>query len=293
MNKKLTIAIPTYNRPEKIKMQVELLLPQLNEDVELIVMDNCSPIPVENLFSEEQKRKFKLVRNKVNIGADANIAKCFQKCDTKWLIVLGDDDPVEDYFVETLLLDLRSQGENTVFLCYDPESKYIAKGLNEFATKASRRYWCLFWMSACVYNISLLKDYMHFYHYSISTMQPGIILLCNVLNENPQYEVHVMGKRMHKLAGPDIHWNRDSFVYASLFVFDVLWKMKQELNATLFSTITGLLYRHTITISKNEKNLKHSLRLISDIRRRRGVKATFKYDLHWYVRAVWHAFFRK
>ena len=41
-NKILTICIPTYNRPKKLNNQLKVLLPQLNNEVKLIVRDNHS-----------------------------------------------------------------------------------------------------------------------------------------------------------------------------------------------------------------------------------------------------------
>lgn len=64
----LTIGIPTYNRPESIKKSVRALLPQLNDQVVLRVWDNCSDTPVADLFTEEEKQKFNIVRNRTNIG---------------------------------------------------------------------------------------------------------------------------------------------------------------------------------------------------------------------------------
>ncbi len=90
---KLTIAIPTYNRPEAIQKQVRNLLPQLREGVQLIVYDNASEIPVQSLFTEEEKRLFAIHRNPVNVGAEANICKCFEACcNSEWGFIPGDDD---------------------------------------------------------------------------------------------------------------------------------------------------------------------------------------------------------
>lgn len=38
-DKLLTIAIPTYNRPEKLKDQVSLLLKQVTDQVEILILD--------------------------------------------------------------------------------------------------------------------------------------------------------------------------------------------------------------------------------------------------------------
>ena len=293
MNPILTIAIPTYNRPDKIYTQVLGLLPQLTEEVRLIVQDNYSDQPVESLFDDEVKKKCVFIRNKYNIVADANIAKCFYDCETPWLLVLGDDDPLDDFAVSTILADIKQSEPNRIFLCYDWKQQYVAYGLDEFLSHCDNRYWCLFWMSGCVYNLPLLKDYMHQYFYSISTMQPNIVLLVNALANHPEYSIEVMGKRIHKLAGPDVHWNRDAYIYASLFMFDVLFKYKSKLVSTLFHTIADLLYRHIIKMVSKEANFSHAFYVMMRIVKRRGLINTIRYDFHWFIRCLYHVLIRK
>lgn len=99
----LTIGIPTYNRPNSIVKTVRALLPQLNDLVVLRVWDNCSDIPVVDLFTEEEKKKFTIARNKANIGGDANIAGCIYHASTKWVWTLGDDDIPNNEAVKTIL----------------------------------------------------------------------------------------------------------------------------------------------------------------------------------------------
>lgn len=284
----LTIAIPTYNRPDQIRNQVLSLNPQITDEVKLFVLDNSSDTPVESLFAPGEVTNVSFLRNKVNIGADANIAKCFDLCDTKWLLVLGDDDPMENFAVQTMLDDIKNAGEKTIFLNYDPKQEYRAMGINEFLQHCTNRYWCLFWMSGCVYNTDLLKDCYFPYFYSISTMQPNIVMLVHSLIRHPDYSIWVTGKSIHKEAGSNIHWNRDSYIYASLFVFDVLWQYYDLLKGTLFAAIAGNLYRHIITISKLEKNRKHTWRLMHTIARRRGIRNTLRYDFQWYKSCLYH-----
>ncbi len=91
----LTIAIPTYNRPTVLTESVRILLPQLSPDIELLIVDNCSPVPVAESLCEVLGHSAPYVtihRNPVNIGGNANIVRCFELCVTKWLWILGDDD---------------------------------------------------------------------------------------------------------------------------------------------------------------------------------------------------------
>ncbi|MDB5249660.1 MAG: hypothetical protein JWQ40_4054 [Segetibacter sp.] len=106
----LTIAIPTYNRPDKVKNTVLRLLPQLTADVKIVILDNCSMVVIkdhlENTIGKEVSEKVEVVRNRVNIGADSNFQRCFELCTTPYLWMLGDDDKIEDNAVGLILGEL-------------------------------------------------------------------------------------------------------------------------------------------------------------------------------------------
>jgi abequosyltransferase len=84
--KHLTIAIPTYNRSEQIKATISLLLPQLTPECFLLIIDNHSDVPVSEslaaLLATLPQSQYSIVRNRVNIGGNANIVRCFELCDT-------------------------------------------------------------------------------------------------------------------------------------------------------------------------------------------------------------------
>lgn len=107
----LTIAIPTYNRPDKIKNTVSRLLPQVTADVKILVLDNCSPVPVKDHLEREigieVSNHLEIVRHRVNIGADSNFQRCFELCTTPYIWMLGDDDQVEGNAVEIILDEIK------------------------------------------------------------------------------------------------------------------------------------------------------------------------------------------
>jgi len=103
---KLTVAIPTYNRNDILKENIALLLPQLNSDCKLLVIDNHSETPVAETLkyyiSEFSHVSIEVIRNRVNIGGNANILRCIEYCETEYLWILSDDDPVLNNAVETI-----------------------------------------------------------------------------------------------------------------------------------------------------------------------------------------------
>ena len=48
----LSICIPTYNQPQKVKRLLKSLLPQISPEVEIIVCDDSSNFETENIIKE-------------------------------------------------------------------------------------------------------------------------------------------------------------------------------------------------------------------------------------------------
>lgn len=109
---KLTIAIPTYNRPDRIKNTIVELLPQLTPEVKVTVLDNCSDVNINDLltrhFGNRLTDKVEVIRHRVNIGADANFQRCVEICTTPYIWMLGDDDKLERNAVALILEELNN-----------------------------------------------------------------------------------------------------------------------------------------------------------------------------------------
>jgi glycosyltransferase involved in cell wall biosynthesis len=115
----ITIAIPTYNRNEILKSNLEFLLPQLTSDEQLLIIDNHSDIPVEetlkDLLARYKNVNYSILRNRINVGGNQNIMRCFEYTDTDWLWLLGDDDKVLPNAIETIKKTIKK----------DPDLAYI------------------------------------------------------------------------------------------------------------------------------------------------------------------------
>lgn len=103
----LTVAIPTYDRNAILRKHLALLMPQLTPDCELLIIDNCSPTPVietiGDLLDSYPEVNARVERNRVNIGAGANLLRCIERCETEWIWVLSDDDLPKPDAIETIL----------------------------------------------------------------------------------------------------------------------------------------------------------------------------------------------
>jgi glycosyltransferase involved in cell wall biosynthesis len=254
----LTITIPTYNRPNFIQSQIRKLLPQLDQRVKLVVYDNCSNPSVESYFTDIELEKFTIIKNKVNVGGDANIARCFENCDTKWLWTLSDDDIVKENAVELVLNKIKTNSE-VVFLNFCLGLSFETKGFFEFSNKFSSPtvFSSSFTMSSCVYNMEKLQSNLEFYYNNLSSMMGTIILvlkyllisengLCKFINETP------IGKFNN-----EVGWNYSLFIKRTKLFIETFDDLKGlNLNKTLFLGCNITNY-NLLIIDRKESNVKY------------------------------------
>jgi glycosyltransferase involved in cell wall biosynthesis len=116
----LTIAIPTFNRVRFLRELLSVLFDQLiaQPRVELIVSDNASSDETPILLQEFQDRglQIRYIRNKTNIGADANFLQCFELARGKYVWIVGDDDIIPSGALDRVLYFLDSGDFDLIFL---------------------------------------------------------------------------------------------------------------------------------------------------------------------------------
>ncbi|OUL26462.1 glycosyltransferase [Nostoc sp. RF31YmG] len=103
MHKLLTIAIPTFNRAYFLEQQLTWLAKAIKgfeHECEIIISDNCSTDNTQAVIQKWQHTFsdtiFKSNRHSHNLGVMPNIAYCFQAATSKYVWVIGDDDPIQD-----------------------------------------------------------------------------------------------------------------------------------------------------------------------------------------------------
>lgn len=117
----LTIAIPTWNRAEYLRLNLAQLKAEIvgkTHAVEILISDNCSVDETSTVVSSFIKSgmKIRYIRNPENIGSDHNIAQCFNEAAGQYVLILGDDDLLVDGALEKLLEVLAKEQYGVVFL---------------------------------------------------------------------------------------------------------------------------------------------------------------------------------
>jgi len=90
----LTIAIPTYNRAASLDYTLGIVVPQLDSDSRVVVIDNASSDDTALVCDRYVRTQapIEIIRNRVNIGANANIMRCCEQAGDGHLWILPDDD---------------------------------------------------------------------------------------------------------------------------------------------------------------------------------------------------------
>ncbi len=234
----LTIAIPTYNRPEEIQKQVRLLLPQLVDGrANLVVYDNCSVPSVKSYFSQEELEKFTLITNSINVGADANIARCFENCKTKWLWTLSDDDIIKKDAIDTLFKELYENSE-VVFLNFCNGISFKTTGFKEFVKKfkSPTVFSSSFTMSSCLYNMEKLKSSLQDYYNNLSSMVGTIIMVLKYVQRNEDVVCVFIDKNLIESYNDEVGWDYRVYIRRTRLFIEAFYDKKYvaEYNKTLF-----------------------------------------------------------
>ena len=198
----LTIAVPTFNRPEQLRRCLEALVPQLTADCKLIIADNASPIPAEGIakpiLEQHNFSDVTIVRHAFNRGAHGNLFYCFESATTDWVWVMGDDDVPMPDAVNRLLQSIHQQ-RDLMAIVYNvnefPDSTSDQTHVTEQTLHtageflSSHAFYCGSLISSAAYNMTYIrKDYGVAYEYS-SSYFPHVTWILNCLKKNEKASV--------------------------------------------------------------------------------------------------------
>ena len=121
----LTILIPTYNRLEQLIKNILMLSGfirknNLNDDVMILVSDNCSPDniynKVQHFINENTDIKIVLFKQEKNTGPEKNALFTLKKAETDYVMYLGDDDYIREKYLIKVIEILKDETGMTCIL---------------------------------------------------------------------------------------------------------------------------------------------------------------------------------
>ncbi|WP_080755742.1 glycosyltransferase family 2 protein [Aeromonas hydrophila] len=213
----ITVAIPTYNRLGKLKKQIERLLPQLSKDDVVIVIDNASSsYSLDELHYFQKDKRIFIHRNKNNIGANANILRCFEKVDTEWMWLLSDDDIIFDNSLDLIKEEIKTNKVD--FINFSSEllstsrEDVVCKTLDEYLDAINSGISNHLLISNNVYRVSSFLPYLSFSYWGVYVNAPHLA---------PVFVALQNGKEILLSSQSIVHWEHnssdDSWQFANLY----------------------------------------------------------------------------
>lgn len=122
--KKLSICIPTYNRSDKCLRLVNEILKSDNQNIEIIVSDNCSTDNTFELLQQIDDKRLFLYQMKENLGSLLNIYTTFSKATGEFIYFTTDKDFINIANIDEFMLFLESNKNLSCGYCeYSPKSE--------------------------------------------------------------------------------------------------------------------------------------------------------------------------
>ena len=165
----LSVIIPTYNRKEQLKKQLELLLATNNSLLEeIIILDNHSDYDITTMISSFELDKFRIVIQPINVRVNNNLASIFVHIKTKWFWLLSDDDEIETDSIDKIYKEIEDTTDDVGLIKFSRtgviQQNHIVGDLKDFIDYYHRdkeiRGGDLVFISTNVYNIEVVKKYI-------------------------------------------------------------------------------------------------------------------------------------
>lgn len=91
----VSVVVPTYNRYDRLERALDSVADQTYEPIEVVVVDDCSDVPVENRLSDGYGRafaRFTTLRHDENRGGSAARNTGMEAASGEYIALLDDDD---------------------------------------------------------------------------------------------------------------------------------------------------------------------------------------------------------
>ncbi len=113
----ISICIPTYNCGEYLPAAIESVMRQGLDDFEIVISDNASEDNTELIVEGMRNARIRYFRNACNLGSRANIKRCLELAQGRYIKILCADDVLIEGLVEKQVQLLREQPGVALVTC--------------------------------------------------------------------------------------------------------------------------------------------------------------------------------
>ncbi len=194
---RLTIGIPTYNRPKMLARSLECIFQQATPECSILVIDNHSEPSVEPIFTQIAQKYpaifARYIRNPSNIGGDANFLRVFEHADGEWLWLFGDDDIPKPGAIASILAACAAY-PHAGALSFHVEDFKTAKTKNlpgpveAHSLRDALEHVGLFSLSlisASIYNVPKMRPFLRIGYFTLHTRFAHLALVIAYLKTKP------------------------------------------------------------------------------------------------------------
>lgn len=184
----LTIAIPTFNRNNILLKNLSILLEIIDNSCHVLIVDNCSDIPVAEtltpIIKESPFREnIRIIRNRVNIGGNANLLRCLEYSNDDYVWILGDDDIPDRKGIRNIFSEINTNPDAIILNMYAEHESHVKRSLTKRFTgacgylKGSKFYGELIFVSSLVFKRKEFLKSMSIANGMQSSMTPQLFLI--------------------------------------------------------------------------------------------------------------------
>ncbi|MBO0357500.1 glycosyltransferase [Hymenobacter sp. BT186] len=116
---KFSIGIPAF-KSVFLKECIDSILKQDYQYFELIIVDDCSPEPIDKIVSSYSDSRIKYFKNETNIGAEHVVDNwniCLEKSSGDYFILMGDDDKLQHNYLQEFIKLIKQHPGLSVYHC--------------------------------------------------------------------------------------------------------------------------------------------------------------------------------
>jgi len=191
----LSITIPTFNRANYLKLNLEQLVSELKDVdpalVEIVVSDNASSDNTEEIAKSfiGKIQNYRYIRNVENIGSDKNIAQCYSIANGTYVVALGDDDLLINGAVKWIIDEVKKNTFGVICIRpfgYDNDFKSeqpVSKGRSEYFQNTGNfliKIGALASLiSGCIINKKILSDIDFYQFCGCNLVQVHLVILAS------------------------------------------------------------------------------------------------------------------
>jgi len=304
---KLTVAIPTYNRPSQLEKTLLVIVPQViaHENVQLIILDNASKQPAIEILrvvsgGQDYGERIRVIRNVSNIGGVANILRSFELAEGEWLWCLSDDDAPAIDAIVAILKDCESYNHCYAYYGLKPgipdvadmvDGKYLGTSIREWV-KRIPSYGHRLFISESVFKVADMRPYMSLAYIIAASGAPHLVMAYCAISAGGAYLLSSKQIAAYEAPTSGSGYNFARLAYGTAMIGLVAGRstyadyklfFKDSYQNWISPTV---IFRHMVAIHKNmpSAELHHRFRIILDIFQ----PSILKYPIRWLKWTICH-----